>query len=185
MNAAEVQQLLVLAAALERRRGQDAEVSDTERMAWVGMLPDVTLADGLAAVREHYSRSRWPISVAEVLEHSARVRSARLEATPVDRLALPEHLDPDDVRAYLAWRRQATEEVAAGTYVAPAQPLALVAGPVDVSRVLGTVTSMLAARRAKTEREARERHDAAEAQRVRQLGLLVEAGALQERGAGS
>lgn len=92
MNPADVARVLTKASAFDQRTIGEADV-----MAWHEILGRVELADGLDAVRRHYTASSDRIMPADVLRLArvARDDRRRLEGVKSEALALPSRYQDD------------------------------------------------------------------------------------------
>ena len=103
MRASEAAVVLTYAASLDGRDESRAAAS-----AWADVLDEnVTLADAMQIVKEHYAESKWKIMPADINERSREIRRARQDAAIRDHppVAPPESLDPDDPAQSIGWVR--------------------------------------------------------------------------------
>lgn len=105
----EIQQTAQLLALI--RIGDNRTVDRTVVAAWHDLVHDLPLDDALEAVRAHRRESTDYLLPAHVIAGVKRIRGARLAAAPPP---LPD-VDPDDVAAYQARRRQMLAEIASPT----------------------------------------------------------------------
>jgi hypothetical protein len=142
MDAAEVPQLIAqIALADSRVRREDPVERRAQILMWAGILTDVPLDFAIHAVKEHYSRSQWPIAPGDIASRWSAETRDRLQRDngtfePND---FPD-LDPDDVIGYLAALRGQRQAVARG-FQPPNTVKALTAGAAadEVTRRLATL----------------------------------------------
>lgn len=98
---------------------------------WDLGLKDVQAADAKLAVQDMI-RGRVFIDYTSIVEGVRKLRASRLAG--VEDIQYPG--DPDDVAAYIAWRRRLVKEVADGTYVSPPAPEVEQRDPPDLRRLM-------------------------------------------------
>lgn len=103
MDLGQTGQLLALVQIGDNRRVDRAVIA-----AWHDLVHDLPLDDALDAVRQHRRESTDYLLPAHVIAGVRRIRGARLRAAPEP---MPD-VDPDDVPAYQARRRQMLAEIA-------------------------------------------------------------------------
>lgn len=103
MDVQQTAQLVALVQIGDNRRVDRAVVA-----AWHDLVHDLPLEDALDAVRAHRRESTDYLLPAHVIAGVKRIRKARLDAVPPP---LPD-VDPDDVAAYQARRKQMLAEIA-------------------------------------------------------------------------
>jgi hypothetical protein len=107
--------VLATAAAFDRRT-----VGEVDVRAWAEVLSDVSVADALAGVKEHYANTSDFLMPADVRRVARRRVRERLEATAVP--PVPAEI-ADDGRLSVEWHRARLAEIKAGTFVAPPEPV--------------------------------------------------------------
>lgn len=117
MNASEAAIMLGLAASYDRRT-----VGEADARAWAAVLPDVSLDDGMDAVKAHYGDTTDWLMPAHVRTRVRQARERNIARHPVPELPA----DPDDPAAYRAELKAAVAQLAGG--MQPPRPLAIGSG---------------------------------------------------------